>query len=154
MAPNEEEPKQSHRILDMRGKKVSPEQSAPEPVKIPDPPDYSKINLKMCGERVLIQNFPTKDKIGSIYTPSGVEIPIDKGRICGLGPDVKNKDLELGTVVFKVFGMGQTLTDNNGNEYIFLPEGAAIAIDTDPKTMEPSTTIGGEVPETSKGGEL
>lgn len=96
--------------------------------KIPDPPDY-EVNLDMKGDRMLIQQFPHAEKIGSIYTPQNMELPIDKGRIIAVGPDVKN--VKVGQVIFKVAGLGQQLKDNRGKLYIFLPENAAIAVDKD-----------------------
>ncbi|MCP3683435.1 MAG: co-chaperone GroES [bacterium] len=107
-----------------------------EEVVIPKAPDYDKINLKMMGNRILIQNIPNAEKIGSIFTPDNVEVPIDRGRICGIGPNVQNKELKVGDIFYKVSQMGQILKDSNRNEYIFLPENAVIAIDTDPERVD------------------
>lgn len=101
-----------------------------EVVQVPDPIDPATINIEMCDDRILIQEFPKAEKIGNIFTPDHVEIPIDRGRICKVGPDVKYR--KVGDVIFKVSSLGQRLVDSRGREYIFLPEKGAIAVDTDP----------------------
>lgn len=99
-----------------------------EEIVIPAPPEYNSINLEMMGDRMLIQPFPTATKIGSLWTPDNREIDIDKGRVCAIGPDVKN--IKVGDIVCKMSGLGQSLVDDKGMNYIFLPENAAIAVDT------------------------
>ena len=112
------------------------ERKVMEKAVLPPAPDYSKINLRMQGDRLLIQNIPNAEKIGLIFTPNNAEIPIDRGRICGIGNEVKNENLKLGTIIYKVSGLGQTLKDSQRNEYVFLPSNAVIAIDDDPERKD------------------
>lgn len=116
-------------INDKRGQEPSnkPVEKPKEYAKIPPIPDYSKIGLLMCGNRMLIQQFPHVEQIGRILTPDNQQIQIDKGRIVACGPDVKLR--KEGEVIFKAEGLGQTLKGMDGNSYIFLPENAAIAVD-------------------------
>jgi len=125
------------KIIDRRGEEreeKTPTPQATMPIKetyppIPEAPNYRKINLSMRGDRMLIQPFPHAEKIGRIFTPTNVELAIDKGRVVAVGPGVKK--IKVGDVIYKVAGLGQMLLDNAGNGYIFLPENAAIAVDTD-----------------------
>jgi co-chaperonin GroES (HSP10) len=122
------------KVNDKRGQNTG--ESTPEIIQqkveevIPEAPDYSKINLDMQHERILLQDFPPANKIGSIFTPDGREVDINKARVVGIGDGVRNKKLKLGTVIYKVHGLGQTLVDSNGQSFIFLPENSVIAIDT------------------------
>lgn len=102
-----------------------------EEVRIPDVPDLKNLNLEMLGDRMLVQNFPKSEKIGHIFIPQLGEVDIDRGRIIQLGPEIKTPGLHEGDVIFKMSGMGQTLKDNKGQEFIFLPSNAAIARDLD-----------------------
>jgi len=106
-------------------------QKKPEVLKItqeiPDPPVYENINLSMRGDRMLLQDFPAVEKYGSIFTPQNVEIFVNQARVVAIGAEAKG--VEVGDVIFKIAGQGQTLVDEDGSEYIFLPSNAAIAID-------------------------
>lgn len=122
------------KILDKRGEEqeivtpTDPLIDLTPVVIIPDAPDYSALPFAMCGDRILIQNFPRVKQYGHIITPQNLEIYIDKGRIVACGPDVKK--LKVGDIVYKIANMGQTLTTDDGVEYTFHPENAAISIDT------------------------
>jgi len=106
-----------------------------EKVLIPVPPDYSKIHIEMKGDRILVQTFPQPTQIGAIYTPDNLELPIDRGRICNIGPDVKK--LKVGDIIYKVAGLGQSLAGADKRLYTFHPESAAIAVDTFPHKLTP-----------------
>jgi hypothetical protein len=126
--------------MDNKGFKVTDKRNLPdevdnklampkaEEVEIPKTPDYSKINIKMKGDRMLLQQFPATEKFGHLILPNGLGGDIDKGRVCAIGEDVKH--INVGDVIFKVEGLGRILEDKNGDVYIFLPENAAIAVDT------------------------
>lgn len=124
------------RIVDKRGgvpAHVEPvEDTIISPTKaavIPEPPDYDKINLKMCGDRMLLQDFPNSDMVGSIFIPNVGDVAVDRARIVAIGPGCKLR--KVGEIIFKMAQLGQTLTTNEGVKYTFMPENAAIAIDAD-----------------------
>ena len=124
----------SYRVVDKRGLEDETITTteillAPEAVVvIPDAPDYSTLPFAMCGDRILVQNFPRVKQYGHILTPDNIEIYIDKGRVVGIGPDVKL--IQVGDIIYKVANLGQSLRTNDGIEYTFHPENAAISIDT------------------------
>lgn len=97
-------------------------------VKVPDPPDYSKINIFMQANRILVQLFPDVEKIGHIFV-QGVEDALQRSRIVAIGPDVKN--LKVGMVIFKASKLGAPIKTNSGEEYVIFPDTGVIAIDTD-----------------------
>lgn len=110
------------------GKKAAGEADdiALEVENFPDAPIYSEINIEIFGNRILIQDFPVSTKIGRFFLPDRREVAINKGRICGVGPDCKST-IKVGDIISKVHDLGQTLLDDKGRAYIFLPENAVIA---------------------------
>lgn len=112
--------------VDLEKKIVAPEVVV---VEIPEAPVYSEINIKMCGGRILLQDFPNSDKVGSIFIPNVGDLAVNKARVVGIGPEVKER--KVGDIVYKIADQGQTLTTSKGEKYIFLPENACIAVDTD-----------------------
>ena len=97
--------------------------------KIPEVPNYKEINLQMCGDRLLLQEFPSSDMIGSIFIPHLGDVAVDKARIVATGPDCKIR--KVGEIIYKMAQLGQSLVTNKGVKYTFLPENAAIAVDSD-----------------------
>lgn len=129
---NNNKNKNKYTVVDRRG--VEEATAFTEPlidltpvVVIPEPPDYDTLPFAMFGDRILIQNFPRVKQYGRILTPDSVQIFIDKGRIVAVGPDVKM--LKVGDIIYKVANMGQSLFTDEGVEYTFHPENAAISID-------------------------
>jgi len=101
-------------VIDKRGLDREPAKIVlEEEVKIPEAPTYSEIDIVILGERILIQDFPAAKKIGSILTPDGFSMDINKGRVCGIGPEVKT--IKVGDIISKVSDLGQSLMDSKGN---------------------------------------
>jgi len=152
----EEQSEKKHKVTDRRStikadslgakEEVPPKPDPEVEPPIPPAPDYDKIGLAMQGDRMLLQQFPHTKKIGHILTPESFEMEIDKARVVAIGQDVKR--INVGDVIFKVTGLGQMLKGHDGEEYIFLPEKAAIAVDTlfEDKPNEPILPGNPDVP--------
>lgn len=98
-----------------------------EEEKIPDAPKPEDMNIEICGDRVMVQNFPNANTKGLIFIPNPNDVALDKGRVVGVGPDCKK--VKIGDIVVKVAGMGQSIPMNNGFTPSFHPENAIIGID-------------------------
>jgi len=114
-----------------------------EKVIIPEPPKYDMIHIEMKGDRILVQTFPQPTQVGAIYTPDNMEISIDRGRICKIGPDVKN--LKVGDIIYKIAGLGQSLVGADKALYTFHPENSAIAVDTFQHEITPNPKLKSEI---------
>lgn len=114
-----------------------------EKVIIPELPEYDKIHIEMKGDRILVQTFPNPTQVGAIYAPDNREVAIDRGRVCKLGPDVK--DLKVGDIIYKIAGLGQSLVGADKKIYTFHQENSAIAVDTFPHELTPELKLEKEI---------
>ena len=68
------------------------------------------MDIKLLGERVLIELLPTNEEVSGIIIPEAFRESNNKGKVMAVGSDVK--DVEVGdTVLLSVGGMDITYQD-------------------------------------------
>ena len=74
--------------------------------------ERTTVRYDMCGRRLLVEDFPRVEKIGSIIIP-GMALAEDlvTGKIVAVGPDVKT--VKLGDTVIHVPDLGTKLKEGN-----------------------------------------
>lgn len=88
----------------------------------------TKFRYKLCGDRIAFEDYKLKEttKVGRIYM-ANAEVPeLAKGKVMGVGPDVKT--VSVGDVIIIVPDLGTHITDDK-KKYRILPENAVMAID-------------------------
>jgi hypothetical protein len=122
--------KPGYKISDKRGE-VKPQKAYVPEVKeevdkIPDAPNYKELNVEMNDDRVLFQDFPMADKVGTLFIPQVGDVGVNKARVVAIGNNVKMA--KVGDIVYKIAELGEYLMTNQG-QFRFLPEDAIIAFD-------------------------
>ncbi len=87
----------------------------------------SETRFELCGERLLIEDYKLKNKIGRIILPSGVQSEtLAKSRVVAIGPDIKT--VLVGDIILSVPDLGTTIKDGK-RIFRMIPANMVIAID-------------------------